>query len=35
MASIDSLYSNLKEVRKPVDKNHSNAALDDIEKLRQ
>ena len=32
---IDSLYSNLKAVTKPVDKNHSKAALDDIEKSRQ
>ena len=29
--SIDSLYGNLKAVTKPVDKNHSKAALADIE----
>ena len=33
--SIDSLYSNLKVVTKPVDINHSKVALDDIEKSRQ
>ena len=33
--SIDSLYGKLKAVTKPVDKNHSKAALDDIEKSRQ
>ena len=33
--SIDSLYVKLKAVTKPVDKNHSKAALDDIEKSRQ
>ena len=33
--SIDSLYGKFKAVTKPVDKNHSKAALDDIEKSRQ
>ena len=33
--SIDSLYSNLKAVTKPVDTKHSKAALDYIEKSRQ
>ena len=33
--SIDSLYGKLKAMTKPVDKNHSKAALDDFEKSRQ
>ena len=33
--SIDSLYSNLKVVTKPVDIKHIKATLDDIEKSRQ
>ena len=33
--SIDSLYSNLKVVTKPVDLKHIKATLDDIEKSRQ
>ena len=33
--SIDSLYSNLKAVTKPVDTNYSKAAFEDIKKLRQ
>ena len=33
--SIDFLYGKFKVVTKPVDKNHSKGALDDIEKSRQ